>query len=49
VAVNEERNALIQKSLDAKKAGAETQKPKGKKRRTLHCNSLDHRMEAHEH
>ena len=48
-AVREERNALIQKSLDAKKAGAKTQKPKGKKRRMLHCNSLDHRLENHEH
>lgn len=47
--VSEERNALIQKSLDAKKAGEETQKPKGKQRRMLHCNSLDHKMEAHEH
>jgi len=48
-AVREERNALIQKSLEAKKAGAKTQKPKGKKRRMLHCNSLDHRLENHEH
>lgn len=47
--VREERNALIQKSLDAKKGGAETQAPKGKQRRLLHCNSLDHKMEAHEH
>ncbi|WP_044102452.1 amidohydrolase family protein [Neolewinella persica] len=47
--IQEERNALVQKSLDAKKAGAKTQAPKGKKRRMLHCNSLDHRMENHEH
>ncbi|MFT5998807.1 MAG: imidazolonepropionase-like amidohydrolase, partial [Neolewinella sp.] len=47
--IREERNALIQKSLDAKKKGAKTQAPKGTKRRMLHCNSLDHRMENHEH
>lgn len=48
-AVREERNALIQKSLDAKKGGAKTQRPSGKKRRTLHCNSLDHMQEKHAH
>lgn len=47
--IEEERNALVQKSLEAKKAGEKTQAPKGKKRRMLHCNSLDHRMENHEH
>lgn len=47
--IRTERNALIQKSLDAKKGGAETQAPKGKQRRLLHCNSLDHKREAHEH
>lgn len=47
--VREERNALIQKSLNAKKAGEETQSPKGKKRREHHCNSLDHKQEMHEH
>ncbi|MFK8165549.1 MAG: amidohydrolase family protein, partial [Lewinella sp.] len=47
--IQEERNALVQKSLDAKKKGAATQAPKGKKRRMLHCNSLDHRLENHEH
>lgn len=48
-AVSEERNALIQKSLKAKKAGAATQAPKGKKRRLHHCNSLDHKREKHAH
>jgi len=48
-AVRVERNALIQKSLDVKKSGAETQKPTGKMRRLLHCNSLDHKRELHEH
>lgn len=47
--VREERNALIQKSLEAKQGGAETQKPTGKQRRLLHCNSLDHKLEKHEH
>lgn len=47
--VREERNALIQKSLEAKKGGAKTQKPSGKQRRLLHCNSLDHKLEHHEH
>ena len=47
--ISKERNALIQKSLDAKKGGAATQAPKGKKRRLLHCNSLDHKREAHAH
>jgi imidazolonepropionase-like amidohydrolase len=40
--IKKERNALIQKSLDAKKAGAETQKPKGKQKRRHHCDTLDH-------
>ena len=47
--VRTERNALIQKSLEAKKGGAETQKPSGKQRRLLHCNSLDHKQEEHAH
>jgi imidazolonepropionase-like amidohydrolase len=48
-AVSEERNALIQKSLEAKKAGEETQQPKGERKRQLHCNSLDHQREKHAH
>ena len=48
-AMREERNALIQKSLEAKEAGAPTQKPKGKQRRLFHCNSLDHAETAHAH
>ncbi|OAV43715.1 amidohydrolase family protein [Lewinella sp. 4G2] len=47
--VEKERNALIQKSLEAKQAGAPTQKPEGKQRRMLHCNSLDHALETHAH
>lgn len=37
-----ERNALIQASLDDKKKGGKTQPASGKRRRLLHCNSLDH-------
>lgn len=48
-AVETERNALVQKSLDAKKGGAKTQPPTGRGRRLLHCNSLDHQQEAHAH
>ena len=44
-----ERNALIQKSLEAKKGGAATQAPSGKSRRLLHCNSLDHTQTEHAH
>lgn len=47
--VEMERNALIQKSLEAKSAGKPTQKAEGKQRRLLHCNSLDHALELHEH
>ena len=47
--IAEERNALIQKSLEAKKGGAETQEAEGKQRRLFHCNSLDHKQVAHEH
>lgn len=47
--INQERNALIQKSMDAKKVGGETQKPNGKQKRYLHCNSLDHSNAEHAH
>ena len=44
-----ERNALIQASLDARAGGAKTQPAKGKRRRLLHCNSLDHIHTGHAH
>ncbi|CAH1000639.1 Adenine deaminase [Neolewinella maritima] len=37
-----ERNALIQASLDDKNSGGDTQKPNGKARRLLHCDSVSH-------
>ena len=37
-----ERNALIQASLDDKNSGGTTQKPSGKARRLLHCDSVNH-------
>lgn len=48
-AIRKERNALIQKSLDAKKAGEKTQPPSGKEKRRFHCNSLDHAETGHAH
>ncbi|MEL6141920.1 MAG: amidohydrolase family protein, partial [Bacteroidota bacterium] len=47
-AIQTERNALIQKSLQAKEGGAKTQKPQGKRKRYLHCNTLDY-VEENEH
>ncbi|PHI19787.1 amidohydrolase [Lewinellaceae bacterium SD302] len=47
--IQEERNALIQKSLDAKADGSKTQKPKGKQKRYLHCDSLEHEEGEHDH
>lgn len=47
--IKQERNALIQKSLDAKKAGAETQAPKGKQKRRHHCDTLDHSDHSDHH
>jgi len=38
----EERNTLIQASLNDKKAGGKTQKPSGERRRLLHCDSVNH-------
>ena len=38
----DERNALIQASLDDKKSGGKTQPPRGKQRRLLHCDSVNH-------
>ena len=48
-ALAEERNALIQKSLNAKKAGEKTQPAEGKQRRLLHCDSLDTHESHHRH
>ncbi|NJC28358.1 amidohydrolase family protein [Neolewinella antarctica] len=47
--IAEERNALIQKSLAAKNGGDKTQKPEGKMRRMLHCDSLEHSLGGHSH
>ncbi len=41
-ALMEERNALIQASLDDKNQGGKTQSPRGNSRRLLHCDSLNH-------
>ena len=50
MALGEERNALIQASLDSKNQGGKTQPPRGNSRRLLHCNSLDHlNEENHDH
>ncbi|WP_116128166.1 amidohydrolase family protein [Lewinella sp. IMCC34183] len=38
----DERNALIQASLDAKKGGSRTQAPRGNSRQLLHCDSVSH-------
>lgn len=38
----EERNTLIQASLDDKKSGGKTQKPTGERRRLLHCDTVNH-------
>ncbi|MGB3799887.1 MAG: amidohydrolase family protein [Lewinella sp.] len=40
--LSEERNALIQASLDDKNEGGKTQPPRGNSRRLLHCDSLNH-------
>ena len=48
-AMEKERNALIQKSLDAKQNGAPTQPASGKQRRLLHCNSLEETQTEHHH
>lgn len=47
--IKEERNALIQKSLDAKAGGSKTQSPQRKQKRYLHCNSLEHEEVDHHH
>ncbi|THH37552.1 amidohydrolase family protein [Neolewinella litorea] len=41
-AMLQERNALIQASLDDKNKGGKTQTPRGNSRRLLHCNSENH-------
>ena len=41
-ALLDERNALIQASLDDKNKGGRTQPPRGNSRRLLHCDSLNH-------
>ena len=38
----DERNDLIQASLDEKKRGGKTQAPRGKQRQLLHCDSVSH-------
>ncbi len=47
--LREEKAALIQASLDDKKKGGKTQPANGKRRRLLHCDSLDHAEAAHAH
>ena len=46
--IAEERNALIQKSLDAKAVGAPTQPAQGNERQRYHCNSIEGE-ESHGH
>ena len=41
IAIQEERNRLIQKSLAAKKAGAPTQKVRAKKEKHYHCDDIE--------
>ncbi|MEL6667996.1 MAG: amidohydrolase family protein [Bacteroidota bacterium] len=40
-AIEQERNALVQRSLDAKEAGAETQAPQQEERRRYHCDTIE--------
>ncbi|MEM7575693.1 MAG: amidohydrolase family protein [Bacteroidota bacterium] len=48
--IAEERNALIQKSLDAKAVGEPTQPAQGNERQRYHCNSIEGQEDhGHEH